>query len=92
MPRKTSKPAQITATQEYAKAHVEIDALLEIIRARLPHGDCRGATWSEVGTLQHVRARLVEIAAGLDTVRDQSEQAACGRLAAEVARISKERA
>lgn len=84
-----NKPAPQTATKEYARAHIEIAALLKIIEARIPHGDCRNANWGDVGTLQNVRARLTQIAIGLD-LADGSEKAAQTRLDAEMLKVAEE--
>ena len=86
---KTSKTTE-TATKVYAKAHQDVDALLEIIRARMPQKDCRTADWSDAGTMQSLRQKLAQIAAGFD-LADGDEKAAGARLELEIARVAKER-
>lgn len=88
---KTSRSRE-TASQAYARTYTEVDALLAIVRERVNGmlADCCGADWSHVGSLASVRDALAQVAVGLD-LGDLDEKAAAGRLAVEVARVSKER-
>jgi len=86
--KRTSIPkVKESPVKAYAKAHTDINALLEIVRARLPQGDCRNATWNQVGTLQSVRAKLEYLACALGGYPGGSEVAALADLRTEVAAL-----
>lgn len=79
--------ARNTESAGIAKVRVarEVKALLEMVAADVAALESDRADWATVGSLNHVREQLLELAAGARIGADGSEDAARERALAEIA-------